>query len=129
MHAAKLAILSLGLTFLGLETGPAQASACYIDAEIAGQKSVTCIELTPGMPAAGPACDVARAARGGAAMPGARIDYRDMPACPADHKGGCKPSRGPATVFYYDQAAADMARQSCNDRNPVMPGTWVAPKS
>lgn len=128
MHSVKLAALSLGLLVLAGRAAADQPSACHVDAEISGRKSVTCIELTPGMPAPGSACDMARAGQSAAALPGAKIDYKEMPACPPDHKGGCKPSRGPATVYYYDEKAADMARQSCNDKNPVMPGSWIAPK-
>lgn len=129
MRSVKLAALSLGLLFLGSLARQAQAAACYVDAEISGQKSVTCIEMSSGMPTAGGGCDMAKASQSAAAIPGAKVDYKEMPSCPANHKGGCKPSRGPVTVFYYDQMAADIAKQSCNDKNPIMPGTWIAPKS
>lgn len=127
MRAVKLAALSLGLLLPGARVIPADAAACHIDATISGQRSVTCVEMTTGIPAAGGGCDLAKAAQTAAAVPGAKVDYTEMPSCPAGHKGGCKPSRGPATVYYYDQAAADMARQSCNDKNPIMPGTWISP--
>lgn len=126
MRPVKLNVLSLGLVLLGSQTTTAQAAACYIDAEISGQKSVTCIEMTGAVQAGG--CDMAKAGQSAAAIPGAKVDYKEMASCPANHRGGCKPSRGPATVYYYDQMAADMAKQSCNDKNPVMPGTWIAPQ-
>lgn len=129
MRSVKLAAVSFGLLLLGSQVAPAQASACYIDAEMSGQKSVTCIEMSGNMPASGGGCDMAKAGQSAAAIPGAKVEYKEMASCPANHKGGCKPSRGPATVYYYDELAANMAKQSCNDKNPVMPGTWIAPKS
>ncbi len=126
MRSVKLAVLSLGLVLLGGQTNAARASACYIDAEISGRKSVTCIEMT-GVGQVG-GCEMAKAGQSATASPGAKVEYTEMASCPTNHKGACKPSRGPATVYYYDQMAADMARQSCNDQNPVMPGTWIAPK-
>ncbi len=127
MRAVKLAALSLGLLLLGAHAGPAGAAACHIDATISGQRQVTCVEMSAGMPAGGGGCDMAKAAQTAAAVPGAKVEYKELPSCPAGYKGGCKPQRGPATVYYYDQAAADMAKQSCNDKNPIMPGTWISP--